>query len=416
MINPIDNEGQAAAEADVIALWQDAWIKAAREHVGSLWRHAWADTIPDEVASEVDVMIDEYMVNWMFKAAASDSQHPCFVRTFMPAHRWHGHDVPGSRTGGDNPDNVYRLAGISHGTRYRVTGRAVGKEPANASFTLVGDYGTSVTIQTSESSNFERLPDGSFVLTIDAEPAAGRANHLTTARHVKFLYVRDSMSDWAKETPYALEIERLGPACAAPLSRDEMAHRAMFRAKEGVALYFWFQSTFTNMRPNTHRLLPPNRGTGGLVTQAVGRGWFHVGPDDAVIMDIEPGGAAYAAVQLSNWMFQSLDADRTTSSLNSSQCVPDADGRIRAVISRQDPGVANWLDCGKYAGIMTMLRWQGLSAQPANGGPDFKAKVVRLDNLRGELPDDTCWYTPSQRSEQLVARHAAYMRRYALNT
>ena len=416
MINPIDNAGQAAAEADVIALWDDDRIKAAREHVERLWRNAWADSIPDEAAAGVETMVDEYMTNWLFKAAASDSQPPRFVRNFMPAHTWHGRDVPGARAGGDNPDNVYRLAGIAHGSRYRVTGRVVGQEPANVSFTLVGDYGTSVTIQTIESQALERHDDGSFVITIDDQPAAGRRNHITTAPHAKFLYVRDSMENWASETPFALEVERLGSAASVPLSRDEMAHRAAFRAKDDVPLYFWFQSTFTNMRPNSWRFLPPNRGTGGLVTQAIGRGWFDLGPDDAVIIDFQPGGAAYSAIQLSSWLFQSYDADRITSSLNRAQCVPDADGRIRAVIARRDPAVANWLDCGGFSRIMAMLRWQGLPPAQAEGGPDFTAQLVKLDDLDRVLPQGTRRLTPAERSGQCGARAVAFARRFALNT
>jgi hypothetical protein len=415
MINPIDNAGQIAAEADVIALWQDERIKAAREHVGRLWRNAWADSMPEEVAPEAEVMLDEYMTNWLFKAAASDSQHPRFVRNFMPAHTWHGHDVPGARTGGDNPDNVYRLTGIAHGSRYRVTGRIVDKEPANVSLTLVGDYGTSVTIQTVEASRLERDDDGSFVITIDDQPARGRRNHITTAPHAKFLYVRDSLEDWARESPFALEIERLGAATATPISRDEMAQRAAFRARDDVPLYFWFQSTFTNMRPNSWRFLPPNRGTGGLETQAIGRGWFELGPDDAVIIDYSPGGAAYSAIQLASWLFQSLDADRTTSSLNRSQCAVDADGRIRAVIARRDPGVANWLDCGGYSHVMMMMRWQCLPPVPVGEGPGFTAQLVGVNDLPKVLPTGTSWLTPAQRSAQLEARAASYARRYALN-
>jgi hypothetical protein len=415
MINPADTPGQVAAEADVIALWQDERIRAAREHVGRLWRNAWADIMPGEVASEVEAMLDEYLVNWLFKAAGSDSQHPRLVRNFMPPHSWHGHDVPGSRTGGDNPDNAYRLAGIAHGMRYRVTGRPVGREPANVSFTLVGDYGTSVTIGTIESHLIERQADGSFVITIDEEPAGARRNHMTTAPHVKFLYVRDSMEDWERETPFALEIERLGPSAAPPLSRDEMAERAAFRARDDVPLYFWFQSTFINMRLNSWKFLPANRGTGGLVTQPLGRGYFDLGPEDAVVIDYDPAGAAYCSVQLSSWLFQSLDADRTTSSLNRSQCTPCADGRIRAVISRRDPGVANWLDCGRFSRVMMMLRWQGLPSETVGGGPGFNARLVTQADLRRVLPADMHWFTPQQRSDQLRARKAAFARRYALN-
>jgi hypothetical protein len=418
VINPVDNSGQVAAENDVIALWQDSRIITAREHVERLWRNAWADAIVPDAVPGIGTMVDEYVTNWLFKAAASDSQHPRFVRNFMPAHHWHGHDVPGARTGGDNPDNTYRLAGIAHGSRYRVTGRPIGREPANTSFTLVGDYGTSVTIQTIESSKLERADDGSFVITIDGQPADGRPNHITTAPHAKFLYVRDSMEDWASETPYELEIERLGSASSGPLSRDEMAERAAFRARDDVPLYFWFQSTFTNMTPNSWRILPANRGTGGLVTQVVGRGWFDIAEDEAAIIDFEPGGAAYAAIQMGTWLFQSIEADRLTSSLTQSQCVPSDDGRIRAVIARQDPGVANWLDVDGHSPIMAMLRWQGMSAAAGSGRPEpaFSASVVKLDDLRRVLPADTCWFTPAQRARQRAEREAAFARRYALNT
>jgi hypothetical protein len=415
MINPVDNPGQLAAEDDVIALMQDARIVAAREHAERLWRNAWADRVPAESEAGVASMVEEYVTNWLFKAAASDSQHPRFVRNFMPPHRWQGHDVPGARTGGDNPDNTYRLAGIAYGTRYRVTGRPVGREPANTSFTLVGDYGTSVTIQTLESRALERADDGSFVITIDDQPADGRANHITTAPHAKFLYVRDSMEDWAQETPYSLEIERIGPAAADPLSRDEMADRAAFRARDDVPLYFWFQSTFINMTLGNWKFLPANRGTGGLVTQALGRGWFELGQDDAVVIDFRPGGAAYSAIQLCSWLFQSIEADTRTSSLTHAQCIADGDGGIRAVIARQDPGVANWLDCGDHGLVMSMLRWQGLNGATDTDGPGFSARAMKLGDLRKALPADTTWLDAAQRQQQLARRKAAFDRRYALN-
>jgi hypothetical protein len=357
-------------------------------------------------------MLDEYVANWLFKAAASDSQHPRFVRNFMPRYRWHGHDVPGTRTGGDNPDNCYRLAGIAHGTAYRINGRVIDREPADVSFTLVGDYGTSVTIQTIDSQSLQRQRDGSFVITIDDRPADGRPNHLTTAPNVKFIYVRDSMEDWSVETAFALEIERLGPADRAPLSRNEMADRAVRRAREDVPLYFWFQSTFTNMAPNSSKFLPANRGTGGLVTQALGRGWFELGTDDCVIVDYAPADAAYCAIQLCSWLFQSIEAQQITSSLNRSQCAIDGDRRIRAVIARRDPGVANWLDCGDYSHVMMMLRWQGL---PEGATPDFTAQRVRIDDIRAMLPDDTIWIGSGQRADQQRVRRAAFDRRITAN-
>jgi hypothetical protein len=239
---------------------------------------------------------------------------------------------------------------------------------------------------------------------------------MTTAPHVKFLYVRDSMSDWARETPLELHIERLGAPSADPITHAEMAERAAWRAREDVALYAWFQSTFTAIRPSKLNPVEANRGaTGGLTTQAVARGHFHVGPGDAVIYEYDPVGAGYAAVQLSDWFLRSLDPKRLQSSLTQAQSHTNADGRVRLVIAQQDPGAANWLDCGGFEDILTMQRWQHLPALPL-GEPQAQARVVKLDRLRAELPSDTLWLSPQQRAAQLAARQAAYARRITINS
>jgi hypothetical protein len=416
MINPIDNPGQIAAEGAVIALWQDDRIKAARNHLGQLWRAGWGDSVPAEIEPHVDQAIDEYLTNWMIKAVASDGHYPRFVRDFMPPHHWHGRDVPGARAGGDNPDNCYRLAGIEHGQAYRVTGRVLDREPANVSFTLTGDYGTTVTIQTVENHQLDRAADGSFVITIDDQPANGRRNHMTTAPHVKFLYIRDSMEDWAVETPFDLDIELVGDPGLEPISTDEIVRRAVQRSREDVGLYHWFQTGFTLLKPNALRPVDKARRTGGLVTQATARAWWEIGPDDAVIIDYDPAGAAYVSIELSNYLFRSLDAGEITSSLTRAQCAVSGDGRVRAVISITDPGVANWLDCQGFTQVMMMHRWQGLPSQPVNEGPHVRAEIVKIADLRAKLPADTVWFDAQQRAEQIAARRAAFDRRYLINS
>src|SRR3546814_9573641 len=71
-----------------------------------------------------------------------------------------------------------------------------------------------------------------------------------------------------------------------------------------------------------------------------------LGPDDAAILEYDPAGAGYAAVQLTEWLYRSRDYHRIQSSLTAAQSAIDRDGRIRLVIARRDPGVWNWLDTG----------------------------------------------------------------------
>lgn len=410
MTNPIANPGQFVAEADVCAMRGDERVAAARTQIEMLFARGYGDRIPAESRPLLGAFADEYLNNWLFKAAASDAQHPRFVRNFMPAHDWFGHAVPGARTGGDNPDNCYRLAGVEHGTRYRIAGRIRDAKPANISFTLTANYGTSQTIQTLEDHELELADDGSFELWIDDGSGDAGPNRLVTRPGVKFLFVRDSIMDWATETPLELSIERLGDAKAAPVTVDEMATRGVEHALGDLYLYFWFQNVWSGLAPNS--ITPPQSfggAGGGLVTQGISNGSYRLGPDDAAILEYDPAGAGYAAVQLTEWLYRSRDYHRIQSSLTAAQSAIDRDGRIRVVIARRDPGVWNWLDTGGHEHVFSILRWQRMRAD----GPAIASTLhlTRIDRLKSELPADTRWVDADARAAQLAARIAAYDRR-----
>lgn len=411
MTNPIANAGQFAAEADVVAMLGDERVKHARMIVERLFANGYGDRIPEPDRALLGPFCDEYATNWLFKAAASDAQHPRFVRDFMAGHSWHGHDVPAARTGGDNPDNCYRLAGIAHGTSYRVTGQILDRKPANISFTLTANYGTSRTVQTIEDHELEIDGNGAFVITIDDQPANGRPNHLTTAPEVKLLFVRDSMMDWATETPLDLQIERVTPTKADPISLDEMAARGAFRMMDDTHLYFWFQNVWSSRNWNTMAPAASHRGTGGLVTQGLSHGTHRLGPDDVAIVDYNPAGAGYVALQLTEWLYRSLDYHKIQSSLTAAQSVVDGDGRIRLVIAHRDPGVANWIDTGGREHVLSIIRWQNMPAEPVNGGIDSSLTMTTYDGLKAKLPADTTWFDAAQRKAQMDNRLAAYARR-----
>ncbi len=410
MTNAIATPQQFAAERDVAAMWETDVVKRARATVGYSFAMAHGIDVPEDERETFDAAMDEYVTNYLFKAAASDGAHPRFVRDFMPAYAWDGRQVHGARMGGDNPDNIYQLAGITHGGRYRVTGTPTGKPPAQISLTLTGNYGTSVTIQTLESHELQCDADGGFVLTIDDRPADGRPNHLTTAPHVKFLFVRQSLEDWATECGYALAIERIDPVDTPPLTVGQMAEQGAFRAAEEVPLYFWFHRLFSGLPVNTLR--PPliSASVGGLVTQAGVQGWFQLDADDVVLIRYQPAGAAYVALELTDWWFRSLEADRRTSSLTRAQSVADEDGWITVVLARRDPGVMNWLDAGDRERVLFLGRWQGLPSQVIAGGPQIETTLMKRDALPMALLDRQT-ITAEGRQRQIDDRVAAWNRR-----
>ena len=81
--NPIANPGQFAAEEEVRAMWRLETIRTARARSGMLWKTAYGDHVPEEAHATFEQAMDEYVTNYLFKAAACDAAHPRFVRNFM---------------------------------------------------------------------------------------------------------------------------------------------------------------------------------------------------------------------------------------------------------------------------------------------------------------------------------------------
>jgi hypothetical protein len=411
--NPIANPDQVAAEDQVIRLWARPDVQAARRNVGFLFGLAYGAEAPAEMRSSFESAMDEYTTNYLFKAAASDAAHPRIVRCFMAPYYWFGRDVPGARMGGDNPDNCYRLTGIEHTGCYRLTVVPRATEPVSTTFTLVANYGTSKTVQTLGAENAQRNNDGSFHIDIDSSPADGRVNHLQSTPETKFLFIRDSLSDWTHETPYALRIERLNPPTIPPITDDEAAARAIAAMVDDVPLYYWFTRLNTGKPVNTLASPIPSGALGGLVSQAGTQGWFRLGDDEAIIVRIDPAGAGYTAFSLVDWWYRSIDAETTFSSLTIAQGHVNQDGTFTVIVSAHDPGVQNWIETRFHHEVLVINRWQSLPTSMVRNGPRIlEARLVPFARIRDEI-DDMPRVAAAERVTQRNARREGYKRRYA---
>lgn len=414
MPNPLANPAQFGAELAAAAMREMETVRRGRAAVAGMFQLAWGKDTPADASAGFEAAMDEYIENYLYKAAACDPVRPGFVRAFMPPYRWNDRDVAGTRMAGDNPDTCYRMAGIAHGGCYRVTVTPVGDEPVHASFTLNGNFGASVIIQNLEIEELARNADGGFTLTIDDRPADGRCNHLTTTQHTKFLFVRERFEDWSTQTSYDLQIERLDQAPSLERSIADLAAIAAFRAAEDVPLNFWMQRLCTALPEGTMRAPASSGGLGGLATMASALAWYQLEPDDAVLVRYHPADAAYASTQLTDWWFRSIDADQIGSSLSRAQSVVDDDGWISLVIARNDPGIANWLDTGGLSTVLFMCRWQGLPGGSvtvkANAGPRISAEKIKRSALPEALLRRQA-LDPVERTRRNTERLTAWNRR-----
>jgi hypothetical protein len=87
----------------------------------------------------------------------------------------------------------------------------------------------------------------------------------------------------------------------------------------------------------------------------------------------------------------------------------DSDGRIRLVLTKDDPGFSNWIDNQGYtSGVLT---FRNVGSRHA---PDLRTRVVKAAEVARHLPADSRKSSREERVAELHARFDAIRRRYRL--
>ena len=406
MDHPVATAAQHEQELAALELVQHPVVKAAHAEVAETWLGR-AQASP-AMRERFEAAYEEVMFSAAMWSSNQDPLHPQVTCITRLAHPVEGRGVPGSRWGIDNPDTVYRVVPISGEERYELRGRVGANRMTENWFTLWNQHMGTVDVLDGRRMHVEA--DGSFVVTIDSDPAGDRPNHIRSDATAHELYVRDVLLDWGRDDPNTFEVVRLGGATRPRWSIDEQAERT-------AAMMAHFADFTGKLSHGTYKL-PPNHfslawsadHTGALRHQVYVAGRFDLEPGQAFVVDVSDGGAEYFTVPLSNVWGTTLEIVDRTGSLNKHQSEPNADGTYTYVLCPEDPGVHNWLDTdGLREGILTLRM-----AEFPEGGPrpDLSAtgRVVDLDRLDEEVPD-LRRLTPEERRAQLADRRAAYLRR-----
>jgi hypothetical protein len=405
--DPVATASQHEQELAALELIEHPTVKAAYRSVAETW-------LSRAKASEaMRQRFDDAFAEVMFSAAVwssnQDKLRPkisCITRIGHPVA---GCAVPGSRWGIDNPDSVYRVIPISGDERYEIHGRVGANRMTENYFTLWdANMGTVAVLN---GRTMEVDADGSFVITVDSDPADGRPNHVQTTPEAHEFYIRDVLLNWDRDDPNHLSVQRLGPEPATPpRTLDEqadataamMAYFANFTGKLSHGVY--------KMAPNNFNLAWSADRVGAMRNQVYVMGRFELNPGEAFVVDVSDGGAEYFTVPLSNIWGTTLEIVNRTGSLNKAQSVPNEDGTYTYVIAPTDPGVANWIDSdGLHEAILT-LRMAEFGGDGPTEDLGARGRVVKLDDLDKEVPSLRRVST-AERAAELAERRAAYLRR-----
>ena len=115
---------QVAAEQILRQLMDDPAIKRLQQDIrAEVAATPRAQTIPDAAAT-LDNAIGQWTRSLIFADLIKDTARPAFLwgTDDSPRH-WLGYEIAGVGTSGDNPDAIYRTAGIEGGGRYEILGQ-----------------------------------------------------------------------------------------------------------------------------------------------------------------------------------------------------------------------------------------------------------------------------------------------------
>ena len=405
--DPVATASQHAQELAALELIEHPTVKAAYRNVAETWLGR------AKASQAMRERFDDAFAEVMFSAAVwssnQDKLRPkvsCITRL---AHPVDGHRIPGSRWGIDNPDSVYRVIPISGDERYEIHGQVGKNRMTENYFTLWDAHMGTVDVLNGRTMHVDS--DGSFTITVDAEPANGRPNHVRTTAGAHEFYIRDVLLDWGLDDPNHFEVQRLGGPPGTPArTLDEqaeataamMAYFADFTGKLSHGVY--------KMAPNHFNLAWSADKVGAMRNQVYVMGRFDLAEDEAFVVDVSDGGAEYFTVPLSNIWGTTLDIVDRTGSLNKAQSAANDDGTYTYVISPVDPGVTNWIDSDALReGILTLRM-----AEFGEAGPredlGARGRVVKLDRLDAEVPH-LPRVNSAQRTAQLADRRTSYLRR-----
>jgi hypothetical protein len=254
--------------------------------------------------------------------------------------------------------------------------------------------------------------DGYFSVVLSAErPVDHSGDWWQLDRGTRRLLMRKCACDWRQELDARVAIERLDDG-GRDLTPEEIARRFSDMAAwvEGMISFDMSLARYYREHHGVNALLRSTKvdEMGALPAQAYYDAIHEIRDDEALIIETElPKKVRYWQALVADDRFCTIDWVNRQSSINDTQAQIDSDGKFRAVVSRLDPGVPNWLDKADYPWGVIQMRWNR-----ASDYPDPTMKKVPFANIRDHLPEDTPVVTLHERVEQLrLRREGAQLRR-----
>jgi len=319
-----------------------------------------------------------------------------------------------SKVGMDNADQTYHQTFIDGSGIYKVWGTRGSSK--TISFTTYLPDTLSKSLHVLDELKYEQ--DGSFEITLGGKNQ-NFANWMPLENTLIRLLVRQTYSDWDNEIPGTIHIDRIDkekPSFPVINSRSVSSNLVNLGNKVLLNATRWpeYQLKRIEQMIAVNSISKPRTvgQTGGLLGRLMSHGHFNLKDDEVLIIKAWPTEAEYQGIQLGNPWWQSLDYANRITSLTADQSTLSSDGAYYYILSKTDPGYANWLDIEDFDRGAILMRWDGLKDTYLDSALFPTAYLAKIDELKSFLPGDEQKISKDERINQILNRRKHVQKRF----
>ena len=319
-----------------------------------------------------------------------------------------------TKTGMDNADQTYHQTFLDGSGMYRVWGTRGSSNTISFTTYLPDTLSKSLYVL----DDLKYNEDGSFEIILGGEND-DFDNWMPLENDSIRLLVRQTLSDWNKEMPGTIHIDRIDKekGLYPIINTDTVSENLLSLANEVLSnVSRWpdyHLKRVEQLMPLNSISKPRQVGqTGGLSGRLMSVGHFNLQDDQVLIIKAWPTDSTYQGIQLGNPWWQSLDYANRVSSLTLDQSKISSDGAIYYLLSTIDPGYYNWLDIEDFNRGVILMRYDGLKNASLDEHLHPSAQLININDLDKFLPSDEELISKDERMNQILNRRKHVQKRF----
>lgn len=324
----------------------------------------------------------------------ADPDRPKFISNWDDLAAW----------GCNQRDAIFRCANIDPNGIYRVVCKPQGGLPVTATFQAMNNFWVTEeggkTLSTRNIYDYKANEDGSYEVILSKEkPVDG--NFFQLSDSTTGIIIREYIADDETQKRFRLSIERIDQPVTIPIesnSGEELAEKLnnSINMVKNVALVFLEMTRLMRQTVNGIKVIEDISSYGGSLENKYYYGSWDLEPDEALVLEMKPVEAAYWSFTASNFWCQSISPTDIPKEINNIDAVTDPDGKIRILITHNDPGYANWISTGglKVGTITGRFNYQKEEEK-------VTCKKVKLSDLETVMAENSVKVTSAEREENL---------------